>query len=76
MAEDSTPSEPTAEDRFGPPHGHQVSDSLQLWILIPGALVIIVVVVYLLYRLFRRQGERERKRAEKKRLKQEKKKKK
>ena len=44
MADDSTPSEPTAEDRFGPPHGHQISDSLQLWILIPGALAIVVVV--------------------------------
>ena len=28
-------------DEFGPPHAQQVSDALQLWILIPGLLIII-----------------------------------
>lgn len=30
------------EDAFGPPHSQQVSDSLQMWILIPGLLILAV----------------------------------
>ena len=29
-----------AESDFGPPHSHMVSDTLQMWILLPAALVI------------------------------------
>ena len=34
--------EPTV-DPFGRPHGHAVSDSLHLWIIVPGILIILVV---------------------------------
>ena len=30
-------------DEFGPPHAHQVSNTLQLWILIPGLIALLVV---------------------------------
>ena len=30
-------------DEFGPPHAHTVSESLHLWILIPGLLIIILI---------------------------------
>lgn len=33
-----TPSAPTVEDKFGPPHAQGVSESLQFWILIPGLI--------------------------------------
>ena len=31
------------EDAFGPPHAQKVADSLQMWILIPGLLILLVV---------------------------------
>ena len=34
--------EPTV-DAFGPPHGQTISDSLQLWILIPGLIGLVLV---------------------------------
>ena len=34
--------EPTV-DAFGPPHGQAISDSLQLWILIPGLIGLVLV---------------------------------
>lgn len=64
---------PPLEDKFGPPHGQAVSESLQLWILIPGLLGLFFVG-FVIYKLLRKQGERERKRAEKKLKKLEKKK--
>ena len=33
--------EPAAADQFGPPHAHAVSDTLQMWILVPGLLAIL-----------------------------------
>ena len=46
--------EPTAEatsaspdDTFGRPHAQQVSDSLQMWILIPGILALILAGVFI-----------------------------
>lgn len=33
------PSVPTVEDEFGPPHSQTISESLQLWFLIPAALL-------------------------------------
>lgn len=30
-------------DAFGPPHAQKVSDSLQMWILIPGIVILLVV---------------------------------
>ena len=32
---------PPVEDHFGPPHAQAVSESLQLWILIPAVLAFI-----------------------------------
>lgn len=37
------PADTLAEDKFGPPHGQTVSDSLYLWILIPGLLGLLCV---------------------------------
>lgn len=37
------PAVPPVEDKFGVPHGQAVSDSLHLWILIPGLLGILLV---------------------------------
>ncbi len=34
--------EPTV-DRFGPPHAQAISDSLHLWILIPGLIGLILI---------------------------------
>ena len=45
MAEEA-PTDPPAvspEDKFGVPHGQAVSDSLQLWILIPGLLGLLFI---------------------------------
>lgn len=63
------PADTLAEDKFGPPHGQTVSDSLYLWILIPGLLGLLCVG-FVMYKLLRKQGERERKRVEKKQKKQ------
>ena len=30
-------------DAFGPPHDHTISESLQLWIIIPGLICLIVI---------------------------------
>lgn len=38
----SEQAEPTV-DAFGPPHGQTISDSLQLWILIPGLIGLIII---------------------------------
>ena len=46
MASDPTDSPATEEpvtDPFGKPHAHVVSDSLQLWILIPGLIILVFV---------------------------------
>ena len=46
MASDPTDVPVTEEptiDPFGRPHGHSVSDSLHLWIIVPGILIILVV---------------------------------
>ena len=33
---------PSVEDKFGPPHAHQVSDQLHLWILVPGIILLLL----------------------------------
>lgn len=33
-----------SEDEFGPPHDHTISDSLQLWIFIPGLLIGFILI--------------------------------
>lgn len=33
-----SPPQATVEDKYGPPHAQAVSESLQLWILIPGLI--------------------------------------
>lgn len=38
-----TPTVATAGDDFGPPHAVQISQSLQLWILLPGLLVFVLI---------------------------------
>ena len=38
-----TPTVPPVEDKFGPPHPQGVSDSLQLWILIPGLIGLVLI---------------------------------
>lgn len=38
------PSEKPSTDEFGPPHDHTVSESLQLWILIPGVIGLILLI--------------------------------
>ena len=38
------PSEEPSMDAFGPPHDHTVSESLQLWILIPGIIGLILLI--------------------------------
>ena len=43
MADPSEAPSTSPEDAFGRPHAQQVSDSLQMWILIPGILILIVV---------------------------------
>ena len=58
------PTEEPPTDKFGPPHAHQVSDTLQLWILIPGLLILIFVgkelllsrLFHLLYMVLTKQG--------------------
>ncbi len=43
MASDPTDL-PTAEtDTFGVPHGHAVSGSLHLWIILPGLAILILI---------------------------------
>ena len=37
------PSEDPSVDAFGPPHDQAISESLQLWILIPGLVGLILV---------------------------------
>ncbi len=32
------------EDEFGPPHAQQVSDTLQVWILVPGLILLLILV--------------------------------
>ena len=41
--EATTPSVATPTDDFGKPHGQQISETLQLWILIPGLLVFLLI---------------------------------
>lgn len=43
MSEATEAPSASPEDAFGPPHSQQVSDSLQMWILIPGLLILAVV---------------------------------
>ena len=38
------PSEQPSLDEFGPPHDHSISETLQLWILIPGLIGLILIV--------------------------------
>lgn len=37
---DIPPAEEAVTDSFGPPHGHAVSDSLHLWIILPGLVLV------------------------------------
>ena len=42
MAEPTEDPSTSPGDEFGRPHAQQVSDSLQMWILIPGLVVLII----------------------------------
>lgn len=46
MAEEPTdlPTTPPVEDKFGPPHAQAVSESLQLWILLPGLMILLFLI--------------------------------
>ena len=41
-------SEEPSVDVFGPPHDHTISESLQLWIFVPGLISLILLICELL----------------------------
>ena len=43
MSEDSEAPSASPEDTFGPPHAQHVSENLQMWILVPGLLILAVI---------------------------------
>ena len=43
------PSEHPSLDEFGPPHDHSISETLQLWILIPGLIGLIFIGEYIVH---------------------------
>ena len=45
----SDPLEQPSVDEFGPPHDHSISETLQLWILIPGLILLILIGEYWLF---------------------------